>query len=435
MERSITLFLQNWTTDDNRKVALLRGARQVGKTYTIRELGNKFQHFLEINFEENPTILSFFVESLDPQVICENLSAYYGTPIIPGKTLLFFDEIQSCLPAIQSLRFFHEKMPDLHVIAAGSLLEFALEELPTFGVGRIQSYFMYPMNFEEFLLANKEDGLLSLMKKASPTILLASPIHEKLVFYLKRYLLIGGLPEVVKTFVSTRDLNKCQETLDTLLLGYYDDFAKYKSRVPAIRLRDIFLSIARQSGSKFKYSNAISNANHGQIKEGLDLLCLAGIAYRIYHTSANGLPLGAEVNVKKFKVLLFDIGLQQRMLGLNLGELLVKNDFDSINKGNLAELFVGLELYRKSVIKWAEVYYWHRESKSSNAEIDYIIQDGDKLLPIEVKAGTKGQMQSMHLFLKEKNCTRGLRMSLENFSSYPPIDVYPMYATGIADLS
>lgn len=430
MRRQISQTLLAWKAEKHRKVALLRGARQVGKTYIIRELGQEFDHYLEVNFEENRDVHQFFKGNLNPELICENLSAYYGRSILPGKTLLFFDEIQSCPEAIQSLRFFHEKLPALHVIAAGSLLEFALSELPTFGVGRIQSFFMYPMSFDEFLLASDEDQLLASMRKASSAHPLPIPLHQKLIDHFKRFLLVGGLPEVVKTYIESKDLNTCQAILDTLLLGLNDDFAKYKNRVPSGRLREIFDSIAQQTGGKFILNRASQNSNHGQIKEALELLCQAGIAYKICHSSANGIPLGAEVNPRKFKVILFDTGLHQRVLGLDLGQQLLADDFNTINRGSIAELHVGIELHKKALLHSGKAYYWHRESKSSNAEVDYMIQKNDKIIPIEVKAGTKGQMQSMFLFLKEKKYEKGLRLSIENFSSYPPIDVLPLYATG-----
>jgi len=429
MRREISKRLFAWKAEKKRKVLLVRGARQVGKTYSVRNLGRTFDHYLEVNLEEDTAIHAFFEETLTPQTICENLSAYYGMRVIPGKTLLFFDEIQACVRAIQSLRFFYEKMPDLHVLAAGSLLEFALSELPTFGVGRIQSLFMYPLSFEEFLLANDEDLLSAKLQAATPQLPLPSPIHDKLVFYLRKFLLIGGLPEVVKTYIETKRLADCQVVLDNLLTSFYDDFSKYKKRVPVSRIREVFDSVVFQSGEKFKMVKASPNANIVQTKEALELLLMAGMAYKIYHTSANGLPLGAEVNPKKFKVILFDTGLQQRILNLDIHQQLIYDDFETINKGSIAEQFVGLELCKLySFSIRPQIFYWHRESKSSNAEIDYLIQMGRNILPIEVKAGTKGQMQSMFIFLKEKKMSLGIRQSLENFSSYPPIEVYPLYA-------
>ena len=430
MWRNISNVLQTWKEEKRRKVLLVRGARQVGKTYSIREFGKSFDNYLEVNLEEEKQVHTFFKESLDPNTICENLSAFYGIPIISGKTLLFIDELQSCIPAIQSLRFFYEKLPELHVVAAGSLLEFALKELPTFGVGRIRSIFMYPLSFDEFLMANGEKQLLMAKRKAKPQSPISIPIHNKLIDYTRKFLLIGGMPEVVETYIQTKDIRKSQLVLDDLLNSFYDDFAKYKKRVPLLRIRDVFNSIAMQSGSKFVLNRASSNANLLQIKDALELLILAGLAFRINHVSGNGIPLGAEINDKKFKILLFDNGIQQRLLNLSLTEQLTDKDFSTINKGNIAEQFVGLELIKSfpSNIK-PSVYYWHREAKSSNAEVDYLIQRGERIVPIEVKAGTKGQMQSMFLFLNEKKIRKGIRQSLENFNVFENIEIFPLYAT------
>ncbi len=427
-KRQIDDELLKWKNSPKRKPILLRGARQVGKTQSVRHLAEQFEYFIEINFEESKSIHALFEGDLFPREICENLTAIYGVPIIPGKTLLFFDEIQSCIPAIQSLRFFYEKMPELHLIAAGSLLEFALSEIPTFGFGRISSLFLYPFSFNEFLTAMGEDKLIEIKRKASPAKSLTPPVHQKLLRYLKKFLIIGGMPEAVSTYVETRDLNSMHKILDDLIGAYNDDFAKYKKRVPSVRLREIFELVARQTGSKFVYAKAKIN-NINQAKEALQLLIEAGLVIPVVHSAANGLPLGAESNLKKRKILLIDTGLLLKLLDLNIGEIILSDDFKVINRGNLAEMFVGLELIKyRSPYKRTNLYYWHREAKSSNAEVDYLIVKNNKILPIEVKSGTKGSMQSLFIFLNEKRISKGIRLSLENFSSYDKVDVYPLYA-------
>jgi predicted AAA+ superfamily ATPase len=429
MKRAIDVALAKWGESEKRKVLLVRGARQVGKTYSIRRFGERFQHFLEVNFEEEKEVKSLFSFSLNPAEIVEKLSAFYSIPIVPGKTLLFFDEIQSCPEAIGSLRFFHEKMADLHVVAAGSLLEFALEEIPSMGVGRITSLFMCPMSFVEFLTALGEHGLIAMLDKAGVANPLDEAFHNRLLNRLTTYLMIGGMPEVVQCYVDSRDLLECQFILDDLIVGFIDDFAKYKHKTSVVRLEEVFRNISLQSGEKFKYSKIDKHTSSGLYKESLNLLVKAGVVHKIHHTSAQGLPLGAQVNEKKFKACLFDIGMHQRLMGLELSELLVARDFKLVNRGGLLEVFAGLELiaYGNPRVKQA-LYYWHREAKSSNAEVDYIIQRNNQVVPIEVKAGTKGQMQSMHLFLKERELDYGIRVSLENFCQYDHIQVYPAYA-------
>ncbi len=428
MKRTIDNQLNNWKNKPARKSLLVRGARQVGKTYSIRILGESFTHFLEINFELEKEVHQFFQSDLDPETICTNLSAYYNTPIIDGETLLFLDEIQACPPAISSLRFFHEKRPGLHLVAAGSLLEFAIKELPSFGLGRIESLYMYPLSFDEFLLAGNQDSLYEIKKQANPFQPINHAFHTKLINFLKQFLFTGGLPEVVKTFIETNDLRKAQVILDQLITGLDDDFAKYKKLVPVSRIREVFNSIVFQSGNKFNLSKASFSANHRQIKEALELLEMAGLAYKVRHSSADGLTLGAGINPGRFKVILFDHGIFQRISGLELSSFLLANEFSTINKGNIAEQFVGMEFVKYfSPDAKPQLYYWQREKRGSNAEVDYLLQLNTNIIPVEVKSGMQGKMQSLFLFLKEKNIPVGVRISLENFNQYDKIHVYPLY--------
>jgi len=221
----------------------------------------------------------------------------------------------------------------------------------------------------------------------------------------------------------------CQQVLDELITTYYDDFAKYKKRVPPTRLRDVFSAVMEQNCKKFIYSNASENANIDQVKEALQLLEMAGLIYPVYHSSANGIPVGAKINRKFTKYLPFDTGVLQRFLGLNIGEILIGETLEQINKGDIAELFVGLEMLKAMPTNTrSQLYYWQREKNGSQAEIDYLIQKDNKIIPIEVKSGTTGKMQSLHLFMNEKQSEYGIRTSLENFGQYDKIRVYPLYA-------
>lgn len=434
LSRKIDKELAAWRQEKEGKPLLIRGARQVGKSTAIRELAKQFDSFLEINFEEQRRVHSLFEGDLDPKELCENLSILYNVPIIPGKTLLFFDEIQACIPAISSLRFFYEKYPELHIIAAGSLLEFALAEIPSFGVGRIRSLFIYPLSFDEYLEGIGERQLLDAKRNASLQKPLAEAIHQKLLTHLKRFLIIGGMPEVVAGYAQNGNLSRCEQALDDLITSLTADFAKYKKQVPFLRISEVFDSVVHQAGGKFIFTKAVTDANHKQIKEATDLLMMAGLVIPVTHTAANGLPLGAEANPKKRKLMILDTGIFQRLLGLTISEILLEGDFDVINKGAIAELYVGLELLKSSSFYRQEnLYFWHREAKSSNAEVDYVIQQKGNIIPIEVKSGKKGSMQSLFLFLEEKKAPFGIRISLENYSTYDKIRVYPIYA--IAELA
>lgn len=429
MERCIFKHLRGWAADSRRKVLLLRGARQVGKTYAARELGKDFDNFLEINFEEEKSVREFFSGSLNPAGIISKLAAYYAHPVVPGRTLLFLDEIQACPEAISSLRFFHEKMPELHVIAAGSLLEFALSEILSFGVGRISSLYMFPMTFAEFMIAANDKALHDAALAAGFDNPLEQALHQRLIDRLREYLLIGGLPEVVQCYLDGNDLRRAQANLDDMINTIKTDFAKYKQRAPTQRIGEVFESVVAQGGAKFKYSNVPSGSTTAALHDALTLLVGAGIVHKIYHSSAGGIPLGAQVNPRKFKAVLFDAGICQRILGLDLADYLLAKDFRAINRGSIAEVFVALELMAyQSLHQKSDLYYWHREAKSSNAEVDYVIQRGESILPVEVKAGTKGQMQSIRAFMSERNLDKGIRISMENYATLGDIDILPLYA-------
>ena len=429
INRKADIELERWKAESKHKPLLIRGARQVGKTNTIREFGKKFDNFIEINFEESPRLKALFSDELSPATICENIAAIFKTSIVPGKTLLFLDEIQECKEAIASLRFFYEKMPGLHVVAAGSLLEFALSEIPTFGVGRIRSMFMYPLSFSEFLAGAGEHQLLDKVRKAKPTTPMNEVLHARLIELIQKFICLGGMPEVIANYIETKNLNQCQQLLDDLIISIRTDFAKYRKKTPASRLNEVFQAVVYQTGQKFVYSKACVQANHNQVKEALQLLIMAGLVIPVTHSPSNGIPLGAGANPQKQKMLLYDTGIFQRILGLDLADFLLSKKFDAINKGNVAEQFVGLELIKsESCYQNPSLYYWHREAKSSNAEVDYVIPISQEIVPVEVKAGTKGSMQSLFLFLQEKKLNRGIRISNENFSVYDTIEVYPLYA-------
>ncbi|MDR0794976.1 MAG: AAA family ATPase [Tannerella sp.] len=428
--RIIDSELDLWKDEECRKPLLLRGARQVGKSSSVRKLAEKFESFLEINFEKNRNVYRFFEGDLDVKDICAKLSVQFRKPVIPNKTLLFFDEIQACPNAISALRFFYEDYPELHVIAAGSLLEFVLEQLPSFGVGRISSMFMYPFSFAEFMSACGNELLWNEVCKSSPDKPVFPVFHEKCLELLKKFLVIGGMPAIVSKFIESNDILACQKTLNDLINSLKSDFSKYKSRVPELRIQTAFEAVVHQTGGKFNYAK-VEQLSYRQVKESIELLEKAGLLIPVVHSSANGIPLGAETNFKKQKLILLDTGVFQRLLGLQLTDLLFSDDFDAINKGAIAEQFVGLELIKNSSPYMPEqLYFWTREKEKSQAEVDYVVQRNGKIIPVEVKSGKSGKMQSMYMFLNEKQTEYGIRVSLENFSEYDKIKVYPLYASG-----
>lgn len=431
LRRTIDVELKKWVQTKGRKPLLLRGARQVGKSSAVRNLALSFASYLEVNFGSDREVHAFFAGNLNPAEICEKLSLYYNKPIKPGETLLFFDEIQMCIPAISSLRFFYEEYSELHLIAAGSLLEFALADLPSFGVGRVRSLFMYPFSFDEFLWALDSDRLVDAKNKADFDHPLPEPIHNKLNDYLKKFLVLGGMPEVISVYVSNNDIMECMHVLDDIRISFRADFTKYKERVPTLRIQEVFDSAAEQAGGKFVYARAGKDNSYRQIKEAVELLIMAGLLIPVYRSPGNGIPLGAGADFSQFKLLVMDMGLFQRMLGLDMSALFISNDWEVINKGAMAELFAGLELVKTSnPYEQVQLFYWLREARNSNAEVDYLVQLGNTICPIEIKSGVKGSMRSLYMFLDTKNSPYGIRSSLENFSHYDNIKVCPLYALG-----
>lgn len=429
IERDVDRKLREWSVSDPRMPLLIRGARQVGKTSSVRHLGKSFKYYVEIDLNEHRELHELFSQMLTPQEICLQLSYAVNIPIEAGETLLFIDEIQSCPEAINKLRYFYEQYPELHLIAAGSLLEFVLADIPSFGVGRIRSLFMYPFSFEEFLHANGEDLLVAAYQSASPEKPLNTIVHEKILQRFRSFILMGGMPRVVQEYVETKDLRRCQLVLNDLVVSYKDDFKKYRKRIPEERLTTVLESVARQHSGRFVYSNVNDNLSLSQVKITLELLVKAGLVYPVVHSAANGIPLGAETNERYQRMVLFDTGILMRMLGLNLAELFVQGIENLTNKGSLAEVFVANELVKNSsCYEPPQLFCWHREKKDSQAEVDFVVQKGYDIIPIEVKAGTRGSMQSLRIFMQEKHSAYGVRTSQENFAQYDNIKVYPLYA-------
>ncbi len=429
-KRLIDKYLLQWKQRSTHKPILLRGARQVGKSSAVRNLGKSFDNYVEINFEKNPEYKAVFKSNLVVERIVSELGALTGHQITPGDTLLFLDEIQECPEAIMALRFFREDLPELHVVGAGSLLEFALENLPTFGVGRIHSVFMYPMSFDEFLEADGQHLLLEARNNASAEDPLSETIHNKLLACFRTYLLVGGMPEVVAEWVKGHDYMACYEIQDDLVVSYEADFPKYHKKVDPQLLRSVLRSVALQTGKKFGYSEVGGDYSTAEVKKALDLLILAGLCSPVTRTAGNGLPLGAEADEKYRKILMLDTGIMLRMLNMWVGNvnaetelILTGSPADLVNKGGIAEMIAGLEMLRyHSPNMRYELYYWQRDARNSQAEVDYLVPFQSTICPLEVKAGLRGGMKSLWIYMREKKLNVGVRSSLENFGTFEYVD-------------
>lgn len=402
----------------------------MGKSSAIKHLGESFDYFIEVNFEKRPDIAALFEQITDVHELAMRIGLLFGTPIIPGRTLLFLDEIQGCEPAIKSLWFFKEDFPELHVVAAGSLLEFSLKGLSSFGVGRIRSLFMYPLSFDEFLEAIGKSMWVAAKRKADAAHPLFAALHHDIVQQFRTYLLVGGMPASVAAWIETHDFGACQAELDDIQFTYYDDFPKYAKHADPTLLRNTLQSVALQIGNKFTYSKVSGGYRAEAVKKALDLLCDAGIIKRVSHTAANGLPLGAQVNDKFRKYLYLDSGLLLRVLDLDLGSAKALTDLiiagaanDLVNKGGIAEMVLGWELTKYSSPRSRnDLYYWENTVEGSSSEVDYVISRERNVLPIECKAGVSGKMKSLRLFMRNKHLTHALRCSLENFGKIDAVD-------------
>lgn len=428
MRRTIEPILKKWKDQKERLPIILRGARQVGKSFIVEKFGKEnFQSLLTCNFEFRPELANCF-DNLDPIAICAKLEVAFRERIIPGQTLLFLDEIQNCPKAIMALRYFKEKLPALHVIAAGSLLEFALhEEQFSFPVGRIQFLYLKPLSFHEYLLSKNHDQLVALLEKTTLQHPLESFIHEQLLLLLREYFLIGGMPAVVRCFQETESFLECQIILTGLLATYRADFPKYTTKTQYKHLQTFFEKAPGLIAQHFKYTLVSPEHRSTDLKVALEQLGWAGLVHKVLATSASGIPLQVHAKENKFKLLFLDCGLANCANKLDI-QTAWDTDLMQINAGNQAEQFVGQELLAYAdPHENTQLYYWEREKKGSMAEVDYVIQAGSKIIPIEVKAGTTGSLKSLTQFLLEKQSSFGIRISQHPLSFHQKVLSLPLY--------
>jgi predicted AAA+ superfamily ATPase len=429
MYRYFLDFLENRSPRIRSVPLIVRGARQIGKSHSIREYGKtSFSSLAEINLELNPSLGTCFT-SLNAATICRELEALLKIKIEDGKTLLFIDEIQSSPAALLSLRAFKEQRPGLDVIAAGSLLELILDDetLRSFPVGRVGFAWLYPMSFREFALALDEQQLIEILDKATLENPIPTSIHDKLLELVKVYYVVGGLPEVVDTFRETRSYLDAKVVQSRLILGYIADFAKYGKRYDYRKLQTVLTSIPRLVGKQIKYNQIDSQARARDLKQPLYDLEKSGLIRLVRATSANGTPLGSEEREGKFKAMFIDIGLMLNSLGLDLGSQPLEQALFA-NEGSLAEQFVGQELQANEPAGTSPgLYYWHREAQGSNAEVDFVVARNGQIIPIEVKAGTTGTLRSLRLFMQEKGTPIGIRICQHPLSFHDNILTVPLY--------
>jgi len=414
MKRFASQKLDQWLKKSNRKPLIIRGARQVGKTWLVRDFAKRLnKKLVELNFEKNPNHVDLFFNN-NIKNIMSNIDAEFDIQINPKNSILFLDEIQAAPELLSKLRWFKEEFPELPVIAAGSLLEFTLNTFQySMPVGRVTYLHLEQMSFLEFILAQGKDALYE--RLCSPDIWkkdqLPVSLHEKTLALYQEYCLLGGMPEVIKSWIDHKQIAECIQIQQDLLSTYRDDFHKYGGKIDPRLLSKIMLSVSRQLGNKFVYSHVDSTFKIEPIKKALHLLSLAKVCTKVMHTSGNGIPLGAESNEKFFKTILLDIGLISVQLGLSSLKPSDLKDLILINKGGLAEQFVGQQIrMAQSFTSEPQLYYWQK-TKGGQAELDYVIQYGNTIVPIEIKSGKSGSMKSLHHFMNEKKLELAIRFN------------------------
>ncbi len=393
MKRIAEEKILKWANSARRKPLIIRGARQVGKTWLVENcLAKQFDNFVKIDLESQSQFHDAFSGDLSPERMLNIIEARTGR-IVPGKTLLFIDEIQGYPRAITALRYFYEQLPELHVVAAGSMLEFAFGQISV-PVGRVQYLHLQPMTFYEFMLAMGNDVVAEklLEHPQNQPVAIVDAIHEQ----LRKYFFVGGMPEAVAAYRNTHSMLEAYEVHSEIVSSYREDFAKYRPTVDYSCLDTVLGNVAHTVGQQIVYTRLYEHATSKTNHKAFDLLCRAKLINRISSSSPSGLPLGFGGS-KRFKASLLDIGLMQHMCGIDPSIAIGKKELLSIYNGQLAEQFVAQEL-----LAWhsKSLYYWSRAERSSNAEVDYLTVRDGKIYPVEVKSGSAGRLKSCIYALK-----------------------------------
>lgn len=410
MYRKQLLFLKDWYEKKDRKPLIVRGARQVGKSTLIKLFAEQLgSELAEVNLERHVNLNKVFT-SKNPKAILSELEDLLEVSIT-GKSILFLDEIQSTPEAIPALRYFYEET-GLPIVGAGSLLEFVLSHHKfSMPVGRINYLHMGPLLFSEFLNAMGEERLLVKLGGYKLGASLTTALHEKYSETLRQFLFVGGMPEAVKHFAMSQNFKDASEVHRSILDTYQEDFPKYIGSRDAARVLNVFNYAARSVGQKVKYANFARDEQSVTIKKDIELLSLARVISKVTHSSCNGLPLQAENDPRVYKLLFLDVGLVNSLLGLNWTNIRSFSGTQLVNEGPIAEQFVGQHLLDYLSDKANRgLNYWLREGKGKNAEVDYVISLGGKIVPIEVKSGSSGALRSLHQFMGEKSLPVAIRL-------------------------
>lgn len=425
--------LAAWIKRPNRKPLIIKGARQVGKSHAVRTFARDLSgidNFVELNLEQHESYRTFFKGDLDPQDIIEGIQLATGTNLKKPNSLLFIDEIQQEPRAITALRYFFEQYPQLPVIAAGSLIDFVLEDIG-FPVGRIEEMTLHPFSFCEFLEALGKKHLAEFIWTHDLSKSVLEPVHNEILLLLKRYFCIGGLPEAVKSYYLEQDLQQVSRIQKSLLMNYKSDFPKYSKKTDWDALDTVFERGPLLVGSpRVKYTDFDKVIRGEKIKSAIGLLTQANILRRVVSSNIDKPPLRAGKEEKFFKIIFLDIGLMQTALGFSWHNVAPDVDLTDLKKGSLAEQFVGQELLANLTHRSQELFYWYRNAKSSNAEIDYLIESTFGASPVEVKSGALGRLKSLLLYQQLKSSKQSYILSQRNISQQGQNHFLPLYFAG-----
>ncbi len=426
MKRRIEAGLLNWKNQKDRKPLIVYGARQVGKTYSIISFGkNNYADYAYFNFEANEELKSIFDRNLEPSRIVLELGAVLGKRI-SGHTLIIFDEIQAAPKALTSLKYFYEQAPEYHIIAAGSLLGVALErENYSFPVGKVNSINMYPMDFYEFLMATENEALADIIEAGyMDDTPLSEQLHSRALELYRAYLVVGGMPEVVREYVETNDYRMVRVKQAEIINNYTADMAKYATKNEAVRHVATYNSIPSQlarENKKFQYRLIGSNARSREYEGSIDWLYKAGVVLKCEKVNEGKVPLEFYKDITSFKIYFSDVGLLAAKAMIPVETILSDINFGGEAKGAVTENYLAVQL----ACREHNLYYWE---SNSTAELDFVIMYGNGILPIECKANVHVRAKSLEIFKKKYDIAQSMRVSAKNFGMENGIKSVPLYA-------
>lgn len=415
MKRKISKLLSEWKTNPKRMPLIINGARQVGKTYIIKQFGKEqYEHLLYLNLEIEDNFCKFLETELSPDKIIQYLEAAKGVNVNAGNTLIFFDEIQVCQQALTSLKYFCEQAPEQHVIAAGS-----------FPVGKVQQINMYPMDFEEFLWAMDREKLSEEIKAHfDKDLAMPNALHDIALQYHQQYMIVGGMPAAVSSFIETGSYNNVQLIQNDIMQQYIADMSKYATSATSVKIRACYNSIPAQlakDNNKFQYKTVQRGGTATIFGEAIDWLQFAGIVLKCQRLEHGFIPLNAYADLSNYKLYMADIGILTLHSRIPLQTMLSPIEVHNIFLGSMAENYVAQAFVNKGY----DLFYWQSEGK---AEIDFVLQIQDSVIPVEVKKGHRNRSRSLGIFAKKYKSPYAIRISKKNFGFENNIKSVPLYA-------